>query len=203
MESPHKEEFLKIFEETIKTREGSDKLLKWILKSDFFVAPASTKYHGSYEGGLVEHCINVYNSLLAENDAIPKEEDRYSPTTIAVCALLHDLCKVNYYKKGSRNVKNEETGQWEKKEIYEVDDKFPVGHGEKSVFLIQAFIKLNLDEVMAIRWHMGGFDSAVKGGDFGISKAYESSKLAVLLHVADMKATYLLESRGGINDTTK
>ncbi len=116
----------------------------------------------------------------------------YPAETVAVVSLLHDICKVNFYKKGFRNVKDEETGQWYKKEVYEIDEKFPCGeHADKSVILIQNFMHLEPEEILAIRAHMGGWDTAVKGGNAFIGKIFERSKLAVLLHLADMEATYL------------
>ena len=115
--------------------------------------------------------------------------------TFAICALLHDLCKANYYKAGTRNVKNDVTGQWEKVPSYSVEDLFPYGHGEKSVFLIERFMKLKIEEAVAIRWHMGGFDDAARGGCFAISEAYDKYPLAVKLHIADLEATYLMEHR--------
>lgn len=118
-----KEEFLAIYRENVK-RDGADALLKWLLESDFFEAPASTRFHGSHEGGLVMHSLNVYHSLcdLVEHAGL---QDVYSAESIAISALLHDVCKVNFYKKGTRNVKDEETGQWYKKDVYEIDEKFP------------------------------------------------------------------------------
>ena len=183
-----KEKFLALYDQYIK-REGTEDLRQWLLSSDFFIAPASTKYHGNYPGGLVQHSI-VYNCLMEElkNAGILES---YSEETIAVVSLLHDLCKANFYKKGTRNVK--ENGQWVTKEIFEIDEKFPCGHGEKSVIILQNFLKLSADEIYAIRAHMGGWDTSVKGGDYFIGKIFEKSKLAVLLHIADMKATYLLE----------
>ena len=186
-----REEFLDIFRTHV-TRPGSEKLLDWMdNKTDFFSAPASTRFHGAYDGGLCKHSLNVYhvlrNSFFQPGD---------SEETFAICALLHDLCKANFYKKGTRNVKNEETGQWEKVPSYSVEDKFPFGHGEKSVFLIERFMKLRVDEAVAIRWHMGGFDDAVRGGSFAMSGAFEKYPLAVMLHIADLEATYLIEARG-------
>jgi len=171
-------------------REGSDKLLEWLNTSDFFQAPASTRFHGSYEGGLVEHSLNVYDCLVGELTSSGLA-DTYSQETVAIVSLLHDLCKANFYKKGTRNVK--ENGQWVTKEVYEIDEKFPCGHGEKSVIILQNFIHLEAEEIYAIRAHMGGFDTSVKGGDYFIGNIFERSKLALLLHLADMKATYLLE----------
>lgn len=184
-----KERFISIFKDKV-SRDGANELLEWLEDSDFFVAPASTKYHGSYEGGLVEHSLNVYDCLVGEL----KQEglsEMYSDETVAIVSLLHDVCKTNFYKKGTRNVK--ENGQWVTKEVFEIDEKFPCGHGEKSIIILQNFIHMNADEIYAIRAHMGGFDTSVKGGDYFIGKIFEKSKLALLLHLADMKATYLLE----------
>ena len=168
-----------------------EKLLDWLdNKTDFFSAPASTRFHGACDGGLCMHSLNVYHAL---HDGFFTEGE--SEESYAICALLHDLCKANYYKKGTRNVKNDATGQWEKVPSYSVEDLFPYGHGEKSVFLIERFMKLKVEEAVAIRWHMGGFDDAAKGGCFAISEAYDKYPLAVKLHIADLKATYLMEHR--------
>ena len=151
-----REEFLEIFRTHV-TRPGSEKLLDWMdSKTDFFSAPASTRFHGACDGGLCAHSLNVYRVL--HGTFFTPDED--SEETFAICALLHDLCKANFYKKGTRNVKNEATGQWEKVPSYSVEDMFPYGHGEKSVFLIERFMKLKVEEAVAIRWHMGGFDDA-------------------------------------------
>lgn len=187
-----KDRFLSIYTETIK-REGADNLLKWLSDSDFFVAPASTRFHGSHECGLLQHSLNVYD-CLKKNVERTWLQDTYSPETIAIVSLLHDVCKVNFYKKGFRNVKDEETGQWRKKEVYEIEEKFPCGeHADKSIILVQNFIHLEPEEILAIRAHMGGWDTAVKGGNTFIGKIFERSKLAVLLHFADMEATYFME----------
>ena len=136
------------------------------------------------------HSLNVYHAL---HDRFFTEGD--SEESFAICALLHDLCKANYYKVSTRNVKNEATGQWEKAPYYTVEDQFPYGHGEKSVFLIERFMRLKTEEAVAIRWHMGGFDDAARGGSFAISEAYDRYPLAVKLHIADLTATYLMEHR--------
>ena len=160
-----REEFLQIFRQHV-TRPGSEKLLDWLdHKTDFFSAPASTRFHGACTGGLCMHSLNVYHAL---HDTFFTEGE--SEESFAICALLHDLCKANYYKAGTRNVKNETTGQWEKVPSYSV-------------------------EAVAIRWHMGGFDDAARGGCFAISEAYDKYPLAVKLHIADLEATYLMEHR--------
>lgn len=185
-----KERFIEIYKENIK-REGAEVLLDWLInKCDFFTAPASGRFHCAYEGGLVEHSLNVFD-VLAEKHY----DDEDDTETFAICGLLHDVCKANYYKVSTRNVKNEETGAWEKQPYYSVEDKFPYGHGEKSVFIIERFMKLKSAEAMAIRWHMGGFDDSVKGGSFSISVAFEKYPLAVKLHMADLEASYLVEKR--------
>lgn len=186
----NKERFLSICKNEIK-REGLDKLLDWLEKSDFYEAPASTKYHGNYEGGLLEHSLNVYDCI--KRIAANYEDKNVSAESLAIASLFHDVCKVNFYQKGYRNVKDE-SGHWVQKEIYEINEKFPIGHGEKSCIILQWFFKkLEVPELLAIRYHMGSFDAAVKGGDFGISKAYEMAPLAVMLHLADLEATYLWE----------
>ena len=131
----YKEEFIQIYQENIK-REGSAELLEWLQKTDFFTAPASTKFHGACEQGLVMHSISVFKTLV-EKHFDPETDNMES---FAICALLHDLCKAEFYKVSTRNVKNDETGKWEKVPYYAVEDKFPFGHGEKSVFLIERFV---------------------------------------------------------------
>ena len=161
-----------------------------------FTAPASTRFHLAYEGGLVEHSVKVYETL---RERYFEEGD--SEESFAVCGLLHDVCKAQFYKTSTRNVKNEETGQWEKKPFYTVEDAFPYGHGEKSVYLIERFMRLKPQEAVAIRWHMGGFDEAARGGSFAISEAFGRYPLAVKLHLADLEASYLREGRGAPSGT--
>ena len=153
-----KEEFIEIFKANI-TREGADKLLDYLEhKSDFFTAPASARYHGAYEGGLCEHSLNVYHCLV---DYLQRERVQelygldYSGESIAIVALCHDLCKIGCYKKTMRNVKDDATGQWTKVPSFLFDDPLPYGHGEKSVYITNGFIRLTREEAMAIRWHMG------------------------------------------------
>ena len=183
----YKEDFIEIFTREVK-RPGAEKLLEWMQSTDFFTAPASTRFHGACECGLVMHSLNVYHVMTSRY-----LEESDNPESFAVCALLHDLCKANYYKAGFRNVKNEETGQWERVPTFRVQDAFPYGHGEKSVYLIERCMRLRPAEAMAIRWHMGSFDDAVRGGSFAISEAYDQYPIAVKLHLADLEATYLVE----------
>lgn len=197
MDRPQQTEFEKIFNASIK-RDGSQKLLDWIRSSDFFEAPASTRFHGSRPGGLVDHSLNVYYRLLnlykhEYGEDLTEEQQE----TIAIVSLLHDICKANFYKVEIRNRKNDQ-GQWEKYPAYVVNDQLPYGHGEKSVYIVSSFMKLTRDESMAIRWHMGGFDDAVKGGSFALNGAFEMFPLAVLTHVADLLATTIDEGPEGL-----
>lgn len=188
-----KEEFISIFNENIK-REGADKLLDFLEnKSDFFTAPASTRYHNAFEGGLLRHSLNVYKCLVAYLER-GRVKDMYkleaSAETAAIVALLHDLCKVNIYRVSYRNSKNDKTGQWEKVPYYEIHDNLPYGHGEKSVYMISGFMRLTREEAMAIRWHMGFSGTEDKNT---IGRALEKYPLAFALSVADMEASYFLE----------
>ena len=187
-----RDRFIEIFTSKIK-REGADKLLDFIVKSDFFTAPASARYHSAYEGGLCDHSLNVYDCLVAYLDrdvAKGKYGLNYSEESIAIVSLLHDLCKTNVYKPGFRNVKNEQ-GKWEQVPTFEFDDKLPYGHGEKSVYMITPFMKLTREEAFAIRYHMG-FSNVDDQRNVG--KAFEMFPLAFALSTADMEATYYLES---------
>ena len=187
-----KEEFIEIYRSNIH-REGSEALLDYLEnKSDFFTAPASTRYHGAHPGGLCEHSLNVYH-CLCDYLARPRVQELYgvevSQESIAIAALLHDLCKVNFYKVSSRNVKNEQ-GKWESVPFYTIEDNLPYGHGEKSVYIASGYMRLTRDEAFAIRYHMG-FSGPEDPGNVG--KALEMFPLAWALCVADMEAAYFME----------
>ena len=185
----NKETFLGALRAHVK-RPGVEDLIDWLEKSDFFIAPASTRFHGNYDGGLCEHSLNVFKCMMELREKYP---DFDVPEESAVLSsLLHDACKVRVYKKGFRNRKNED-GRWEQYQTYEFDERFPGGHGEKSAFIIQQFVKLLPEEYLAVRWHMAGFDSAVKGGDRAFNAACEQSKLVPMLNLADLEASHMLE----------
>ena len=191
-----RDRFIEIFKTKIK-RDGADKLLEFIMSpsSDFFVAPASARYHSAYEGGLCDHSLNVYDCLCAYLDRpVAKEKYglNYSDETIAIVSLLHDLCKMNVYKISYRNAKNEQ-GQWEKVPYFEYDDQLPYGHGEKSVYMITPFMKLTREEAFAIRYHMGFSNTDSPMAINAVGKAFEMFPLAFALSTADMEATYYLE----------
>ncbi len=187
----NKNTFIMLAKDDIK-REGIDSLLAWLENTDFFTAPASSKFHLSEAGGLCAHSLNVYERLVRLCDA-EYGEDGYNKESVAIVALFHDLCKTNIYKTEMRNVK--EDGVWVQKPYYSVDDNLPYGHGEKSVYMLSGFLKLNREEAMAINWHMGGFDLRVQGGSYDYNKAYNKYPLALLTHLADMQATFLDEKQ--------
>ena len=190
-----KDKFIKAYTENI-TRPGADKLLAWIESSDFFAAPASTRFHLSSPGGLLEHSLHVFERMKAicANEATITPGFNEPPMeTIAICGLLHDICKANFYAVEMRNRKNDQ-GRWEQYPFYVVDDKLPYGHGEKSVYIIAGFMRLSREEAMAIRWHMGFSDNDFQGGGYSVGNAFDKFPLAVLLHIADLQATYLDET---------
>lgn len=194
-----KERFIEIYNSTI-TRPGADKLLAWLETTDFFEAPASTRFHLSRPGGLVEHSVHVYERLRELVGFERDYSDQFmfgagntiNDETIAICGLLHDICKANFYSVEMRNRKNEQ-GRWEQYPFYIVEDQLPYGHGEKSVYIISSFMKLTREEAMAIRWHMGFSDNEFKAGGFAAGNAFEKFPLALLTHTADIQATYLDE----------
>ena len=182
-----KEEFIELLRST--KRDGIEDLINFIEKTDFFTAPASTRFHGDYEGGLLEHSMKVYDIFKhkAKNNVMGME---WSDDTLIIMALLHDICKVNFYKVDYRNAKNER-GEWEKVPYYTVDDTIPYGHGEKSVMMITEYIKLTPEEKYAIRWHMGFTEPKEQYNTIG--SAFKRYPIALLLHEADLEATYFYD----------
>ena len=183
--------FCELVRTTIK-REGIEDLLEHLLTAtDFFYAPCSTRYHLCVEGGLVEHSLhvdNIFNKLCDEFAPNFPEESRH------ICALFHDLCKYHCYnpvKKSSKTGKLLPNGkpEWEDYMGYDFIEEFPYGHGEKSVYLLQKYIKLTDEEAMAIRWHMGYSDATFKGGQQSVSNAMKLYPVIALLHSADIIAT--------------
>lgn len=182
-----KTEFERIVRANI-TRDGIDNLLDWLSQSDFYTAPASTRYHGAFEGGLVMHSLNVYCQLKR---LVEFYECEASPESIAIVALFHDLCKVGFYKTEMR-WRKDENDKWEQYATYKHDEDFAYGgHGSKSVYLVQSFIQLAPFEAAAINCHMGQFDATQYSNP---SEVYSRNSLAWLLHVADEAATYIVEN---------
>jgi len=190
----YKKEYIDIFNKYI-NREGCQPLLEYLTKSDFFVAPASSQFHSAFEGGLCYHSINVFKRFLnmVKNEYGDNFEEKVSMETIAICSLLHDVCKIDTFKIDMRNKKVD--GNWVQVPFYTVEDSLPYGHGEKSVYILSGFMKLTREEAMIINWHMGGFDARVKGGSYSLSEAFYRYPLAVMFHTCDMLATYLDETK--------
>lgn len=181
-----KTEFLSIVSTNIK-RDGVEDLLGWLETTDFFTAPASTKYHGACEGGLLMHSLNVYSQLKRLCKFYECEAELES---ITIVALFHDLCKIGNYKTEMRWRKND-LNQWEQYPVYVFKEDFAFGgHGSKSVYLVQHFMKLEPEEAAAINCHMGQWEATQYGNPTAV---YERNKLAWLLHVADEAASYLVE----------
>ena len=189
----NREKFIEIYKSTV-TREGADKFLEYLTeKTDFFTAPASTRYHGSYEGGLLEHSLNVYECLcdyVKHSKFCKKYGFEFSEESLAIVALLHDVCKTNFYKTEMRNVKKD--GVWVPVPYYTIEDNLPYGHGEKSVYILSGFMKLSRDEAFAIRYHMG-FSGPEDINT--VSSAFEMFPLAFALNVADSEAAYFVEGK--------
>lgn len=191
--SPQQEQFISRYQRLIQ-RDGADALLDFLKdQSDFFIAPASTRFHGAYAGGLVAHSLNVHDCLL---DYLGRERAKnlyglahYTEESIAIVSLLHDVCKIGCYKPSFRNVKNE-LGKWEKVPTFEYDDALPYGHGEKSVYIVGGFLRLTREEAFAIRYHMG-FSGTEDIRN--ISKAFELFPLSLATHIADMEASTFIE----------
>lgn len=166
-------------------RDGVEDLLGWLGSTDFYTAPASTRYHGAHPGGLVEHSLEVHDWLLTFDRACGTG---LSSESMAIVALFHDVCKVGCYKADTRNVKGDD-GVWRKVPCYKFDEDFPFGgHGSKSMYLVQHFVRLEPEEAAAINCHMGQFDASPYSKP---SDAYSAYPLAFLLHVADEAATHM------------
>jgi hypothetical protein len=184
-----REDFIRIFTSHIK-RPGASDLLDWLDETDFFTAPASTRFHGNYEGGLCEHSVNVYEELVRLLKAYP--EIRVTAETAAIVTLLHDLCKIGCYKQELRNQKV--GGVWVQRPMYVFQEDFCYGgHGSKSVYLAQKYMRLTEEEAVAINCHMGFSDRGP--GDYSLGNAYDQYPLAWLVHVADESATHIREGR--------
>lgn len=182
-----KEKYIELLRKT--NREGIEDLISFIEKTDFFKAPASTRFHGNFEGGLLQHSLKVYE-ILKHKIETNIEKLEVKDETVIIVALLHDLCKANFYKVDYRNAKNE-LGVWEKVPYYTVDDTIPYGHGEKSVMMVTEYLKLSPEEKYSIRWHMGYTEPKELYSTIGA--AYKKYPLALLTHEADLEATYFYD----------
>lgn len=176
-----------------------NRLIGWLDRgSDFFIAPASTKYHGAYEGGLCEHSLNVYHvlvKLIEATKSLKPDLPDFDSDTIKIVALCHDLSKANFYEKYWRNVKNQDSGKWEQLQEYKVrDERFIFGnHEQNAEYIARSLIPLTQEESVAILHHMGGlgYDSAKTD----VSEVFDAYPLAALLHAADLMSCYVLEGK--------
>lgn len=208
-----KQEFLGIFTEHIK-RSGADNLLKWLEDSDFFTAPASARAYLAETGGLVKHSLDVYKRLrgiyMGERLlASPDEFHGLSPAeeeSITIVGLLHDICKVRTFYMEPRNQKTYDPDKvaaafpgnrkkdglgefiWETVMGYSIEDKFPFGDGEKSVFIINTYMRLKPSEAISIRWHTG-----IRDGQYAAMDAFAKYPLAAMTYMADFQAVFLDE----------
>lgn len=202
------------FEELLMSvkRDGIDSLMKFVRDSDFYTAPASTRFHLAEEGGLLQHSLHVYDCLKNKKNS-PLWSDVLSDVsdeTLIIVSLLHDVCKTYFYGSELRNQKTYDTEKvqaanprtvkhdangdfiWETVPTYIVDDKYPLGHGNKSVVFILQYMKLTMPEIMAITHHMGAYCDSSQWNTLG--QAYTKYPLSLALHESDLEATYLLES---------
>ena len=192
-------------------RNGINNLLDYLEETDFYIAPASSKYHGAYDKGLLEHSLEVYYKLLSlkNNFDFEIEED-----SLKIIGLFHDICKMNFYIKTKKNSKKkDDKGNfilnpkgfpiWEEIEYYDIEDKLPLGHGEKSVIILQQFIQLNLNELMAIRWHMMAYDDVTRGyaGNLALTNALNKYPIIALTHCADLLSISLKPNKKEIELT--
>ena len=182
------------------SRRGAPAMLEWMEQKGFFEAPASSKYHLNQPGGLAIHSLNVFKRLLeiTERDVFGRDAKaeylaRDTMETVAILALLHDVCKAGVYHQETKRRKNPDTGKWEDYLGYTFRDPFPLGHGEKSLFLITRHMALTEEEALAIRWHMGAYDDAVKGGSRSMTEAMNLTPWVWRLQEADMCATWIDE----------
>ena len=194
----NKERFVELLKST--QREGVEYVIEDLETLGFFEAPASSTQHLNYDGGLVEHSLNVYDmAVMLKEQIIARRPDleKLLPTeSIIIASLLHDVCKADIYRKVMRRRKDA-IGTYEEYQAYEVDySNLPIGHGEKSVIMIlRSGMYLEDDEVIAIRWHMSAWDLPFQS--FELSKslnvARDKSPLCSLIHTADSLAANLLE----------
>jgi hypothetical protein len=191
MATNFEKQYKEIFRENIK-REGGAEILKYLDTTDFFKAPASTKYHSNHTGGLCEHSVRVYERFVKMCEAeYGKDYVTKNAESLTVIALLHDICKINCYKTEMRNQKV--GGEWVQKPYFAFEDPLPYGHGEKSVYIASGFMKLTREEAMSINWHMGAFDARNLDGKYTIANAFHLFPLALIFHASDLLTSYLDE----------
>lgn len=192
---------IELFEDLLKStqREGIENVIEFIKNTDFYTAPSSTIYHSNYKGGLLNHSLLVYCLMMKYKESMiymkPELEEKLPDDSIKIVGLLHDICKTCFYKETVKWKKNS-MGNWESYIGYDIDDTFPIGHGEKSVIMLQNFgLHLNPDEMLAIRYHMGSWDGGILSNDikYAYLAAIDMSPLVPLVQIADSTSSLTLE----------
>lgn len=184
-------------------RDGKDALLQYIKSSDFYTAPSSSRFHLSVTGGLLQHSLNVFDALiglLSDNGdgtysykVAGKEAERVTRENVIIMALLHDMCKTGFYNEITK-WRKDERNNWEQYSAFEIEDRHPYGHGEKSVMMIESYMRLTPEERYAIRWHMG----FPEGNDkYTFTEAVDMYPVIWALHTADMMAAHVMEDKEG------
>lgn len=199
-----KQEFISLLRST--GRPGIENLITWLeTQTDFFIAPASQGYHGCFPGGLLSHSLNVYHAAAKfkeayEQIALPEKNIiSISQDTLIITTLLHDLCKANQYKEKEKWYKDD-AQQWHKYMSYEINDQIPLYHGYKSVFLIQHFLYLKVDEAAAIGHHMCSLDPAMSNPSYSyfykpVIQSLETMPIVLIVAQADMAASFMMEEK--------
>ena len=194
-----KQDKINLFESLLMStgRAGMDKVIEYLRKTDFYDAPASAKYHSNYDTGLLDHSLMVYNLAEAFFEKMkmidPELAVSIPEESIIVSALLHDVCKICFYRKTIKWKKNEHN-DWMQYDGYEIEDSFPIGHGEKSVIkLLKLGLDINPCEMLAIRYHMGFWGESNPEFKIAMKSAIKMCPLVVLLQQADCAATMMFE----------
>lgn len=194
-----KEEKIYLFKNLLLStnRKGIEKLIEFLeTNTDFFSAPASNKYHSNYDNGLLDHSLIVYFTAQKYKEILINSrediEDKLLNESIIIVGLLHDICKIGFYKKVVKFRKNSQD-KWENYYGYDFEDLFPIGHGEKSVIMLQNFgVELTAPEMLAIRYHMGMWENNnTLSGSY--VTAIEKFPLISLFQIADYSSSLLLE----------
>lgn len=191
-------------------RERIEELISWLETTDFFIAPSSSKYHGNYPGGLCEHSLNVYRVAVQFRDNILSLSNKFDEAhsfrddELIIACLLHDLCKVNFYEMTEKWKKDETKPvgqQWIKYIGYTINDKLPLGHGDKSMFMAQNFIQLTANEALAINHHMNFFNPSMELNAYqhaAFTQAVEKYPLVGTVALSDAVASFMIETKAEI-----
>lgn len=167
--------------------------LKWLAESGFFTAPASTKYHGNYAGGLFDHSFTVMNLLVELSAANGLKWKR--PASPFLVGMFHDLCKIDQYRpiiKAVEHFDNDQVATFYNECVgFEYNPNTLLkGHGDKSVMLLSQFTTLTDEETACIRYHMGAFTEKEEWRDY--TRAVHAFPNVLWTHQADMLASHVV-----------